>query len=789
MLKNDLKIAFRNLLKHKGYTFINVTGLAVGMACCFLILLYVQDEMSYDKFHDNAKQIYRVTREFGSSGSVEPAANTSYPIAPAFKVEFPEVVDVVRFRRRFRPVIRYKDKRFWEEGFCLTDSTFLDVFTFPMVKGNPGTALREPNSVVLTEETARRYFGDEDPMGKVLLYNHDIEFKVTGVLRNLPQNTHFKFDFIAPIESLDGPWERWTTFVRNYTYLVLTEGYDPAELESKFPALIDKYVGKELSARGYTFKLHLQRLTDIHLRSHLSSEIKPNSDIAYVYLFSAIAFFILLIACINFMNLSTARSARRAKEVGLRKVIGAHRLQIIQQFLGESIILSLIAFLLAIGSVELLLPGFNALSGKELVFHGFDTLLLLGLIGIVLFVGIVAGGYPAFFLSAFQPVEVLKGGFISDSAGSRVRKSLVIFQFIISIALIVCPVIVYKQMDYIRKKDLGFDKEQIIVVPLGSQVRQRSEVIKSQWKQHPYVLNATSSLLVPTRSLWTWNVIPQGKQKAIETGTYMVDYDFIETYKMEIITGRNFAREFAMDAKEAFLINETAMLQFGWASPEIAIGKQLDWAGERKGNVIGVVRDFHVGSLHEKIDPVVFFINPDYNYLSVRILADDIGGTISYLENTWSEYLSHLPFEYFFLDERFDQLHRADKKVGAIFGSFSTLAVIIACLGLFGLASFTAEQRTKEIGIRKVLGATVANVTSLLSKDFIKLVLVANLIAWPVAWYAMNRWLQGFAYRIDVGWLPFALAGGLALIIALLTVSTQAIKAALANPVKSLRYE
>jgi putative ABC transport system permease protein len=790
MFKNEIKIALTSLRKYKAYSFINIAGLAVGMACCLLILMYVQDELSYDRFHTNTDRIFRVTAEFGPKDKPRSLANTPYPVAPALKAEFPEIFDAVRFRIRYRPIIQYQDKRFWEENFCLVDSTFLEFFSFSMISGNPKTALAEPNSVVITEETARRYFGEEDPIGKTLFFNHDTPFVVTGVIENLPQNTHLAFDSIAPIKSLDGPWNRWTTFVRNYTYIVLPENYDPKALESKLPAFLEKYVGNELAAEGYTFKLHLQPLMDIHLHSHLGSEIKPNSHIAYIYLFSSIAGFILLLACINFINMTTARSSSRAKEVGIRKTLGAQRLQLVKQFLGESVFFSLVALFIALILIEILLPTFNTLTDKNLVFQNIIHVpWLLVLAAIAIFAGVVAGSYPAWILSAFQPGQVLLEKVRTGSPNSRDRKILVAFQFIVSIALIVCTTIVYEQMRYVRTKSLGFDKEQVVVISLGSQVGQRAERLKNRWQQNLNVISATASLLVPTTSLWTWGVKPQNAEKSIEVGTYMVDYDFIETYKMDIIAGRSYSQSFPSDEQDAFLINETAMRQFGWETPEAALDKRLDWAGERKGKVIGVVRDFNVSSLHNKIDPVVLFIKPEYQYISVRIRSEEVQATLAFLKQTWFDYFSHLPFEYFFLDDRFDHLHRADERLGQVFGYFSLLAIFVAGLGLFGLASFTAEQRTKEIGVRKVLGASVSNVVALLSKDFVKIVLIANILAWPLAYFAMNRWLENFAYRTDIEWWVFALAGGLALVIALLTVSTQAIKAALANPVESLRYE
>lgn len=790
MLKSHLNIVFRNVLKARTFSFINIAGLAIGMACCLLILMFVRHELGYDRFHKKADRIYRVASQFGQKDRAYLRANTPYPLAPALKEEFPQLIDAVRFRKRFRPIIQYQDKRFWEENFCLVDSTFLDVFDFEMVRGNPKTALDKPNSLVITEETSRRYFAGEDPIGKTLLFNHDTPFIVTGVVENVPDNTHFSFDFLAPIKSLDGPWDDWTTFVRNYTYILVPENHDARSLEAGLPALIQKYIGSELSDQGQVFELQLQPLTDIHLYSHLASEIEQNGHIAYVYLFSSIAVFILLLACVNFINMTTAHSSVRAREVGVRKTLGAGRMQLVGQFLSESVVFSLIALAIALGLIELFLPTFSSLTGKDL---GAENVLhppwIFSLAALAILIGFAAGSYPAWLISASQPGRILSSQMKLGFSGSRTRQILVIFQFVVSITLIACTTIVYNQMHYIQTRDLGFNKEQVVVVPLGFQVGQRAERLKNIWLENPEVVSASASSFVPTTSLWTWDVLPENAEEAVQVGTYMVDFDFLEAYGMEIIAGRQFSRSYISDSQNAFLVNETAVRRFGWKSPEEALNKRLTWAGERQGVVVGVVRDFNVSSLHEKIEPVVFLIKPEYHYISVRLNTDDTQDAMAFLKATWSDFFSHLPFDYFFLDSRFDQLHRADKRLGQIFGYFSAIAIFVAGLGLFGLSSFTTVRRTKEIGIRKVLGASTANVMTLLTKDLTSFVLLANLLAWPVAWYAMHKWLQNFAYRVDIGVWAFIVAGGIALLIALITVSLQTVRAALADPVKSLRYE
>ncbi len=791
MFKNYLKVVLRNIAKHKGYTFINIAGLAIGLGCCILILLYIQVELSYDRFHQNADQIYRVVSEFGEKGSARLGANTSYPIAPNLKADFPEVLEAVRIRRAFKPIISYEDKIFREDRFFFADSTFLDFFAFPILKGDRKTVLRQPNSLVITEETARRFFGDEEAIGKTFTYDNLFEFRVDAVIHNLPENTHIEFDFLAPIQNLGArSLGRWTTFTQNYTYIRVPKNYAPEDLEAKLPGFTDKHVGDSI-LQGSIFNLGLQPLTDIHLHSHLKNEIKPNGDIAYVQLLSAIAFFILIIACINFMNLATARSVNRAKEVCIRKVAGAQRGQLIKQFLGETILISLISFLLSLFLIELLLPTFNNLINRELdIRFLIDPLVLLGLVIIVLITGMIAGSYPALFLSKFQPTEALKTKGSTRSPAVRMRQGLVVFQFAISIVLIVCASVVYDQMDYMMEKDLGFDKQQVLVVPIDQKTGRQSEVIKREFKKNLNVLNATASMLIPTKRLWTWGIKRETAEKGITIGTYMIDFDFLETYGMEIIAGRNFSKTILTDSTESFLLNEAAVLQLGWATPQQALGQQLNWGnGRRTGSVVGIVKDFHVVSLQERIEPIVFFINPDYYYLSIKIRADEIQNTLSYIGKSLAKITPYLPFEYFFIDENFDRLHRANERLAQTFGAFSFIAISIACLGLFGLVAFTAEQRTKEIGVRKVLGASIPGIVVLLSKDFAKLIVWALVISAPIAYFAMSDWLQRFAYRIEISWWVFALAGGLALGIALLTVSTQAIRAALANPVESLRYE
>ena len=802
MLKNYLKIAFRILRRYRAYSFINIVGLAIGMACCLLILAYVRHELSYDRYHKNASQIYRVVEELDLAGKKTHMAITPAPFAPAMDNDLEEVVHAVRFMSSRnigdKVLVSFRDSHFYEDSWFYADDTVFEVFTFPLVKGDPKTALKEPLSVVVTEEAARKYFGDEDPLGKVLTVSdkyNQYDFLVTGVLKNIPPHSHFRFDFLASFITLETHYRfnlpNWFNHAY-YTYLLLESGCNPKELEKKFPALVEKYTGK---VGASVLKPHLQPLTSIHLHSHLRSEIEANSDIVYVYVFSATAFFILLIACINFMNLATARYACRTREVGVRKVVGARRAQLIKQFLGESILFSLLALPFSILFVELLLPVFSSLIGKKLVFNYFSNwLVLIGLLGVTILVGCLSGIYPALFLSAFEPVKVLKGTVFSGSRGVYLRKGLIVFQFAISIILMVSTAVIMNQVDYLRTKKLGFQKEQVLVLPLRSkETRVRYELLKNEFLKNPRIMKVTMSSGLPGRIPHYWVInaelteeLVDVKKKVMSAWVLMVDHDFIKTMGMELVEGRDFSRDFVTDEKETVIINEQAAKEFGWTSP---LGMKVK-TENMDGYVIGVVKDFHFKPLYQLIEPIVIYIKPSFfEYASLRISPVDIPSTLADLKDKWRELAPNQPFEYFFLDSDFDSIYRSEERVGKLTASSTLLAIFIACLGLFGLASFTAEQRTKEIGIRKVLGASIPGIVSLLTREFTKWVVVANVFAWPVSYYVMQRWLQNFAYRINVGFLNFLLAAAMTLAVALFAVSYQAIKAALANPVEALRYE
>ena len=791
MLKNYLKIALRNLRKHRGYAFINVTGLAVGIACCALIALFVRDELSYDRYHEQADQIYRLALDIDLSDDVLRLARSSPPMAPALLDAFPEIIEAVRLRSMGRLLVNREDHRFYEERFYFADANVFDVFTMPLLQGNPQTALQTPFSVVLTEEAARRYFGAADPIGQTVRLANQVDLTVTGVLAPIPSQSHFRPDFLASFASLQSfrgtNLERWG-WLGTLTYLLLPEGYDPASLEAKLPAWIDTHRG---DGQSDTWHFYLQPVTAIHLNSELTGELGPNSDIRYTYLLGLLGLFILLIACINYMNLATARATQRAKEVGMRKVLGAHRHQLLRQFLGESMFFAVLALFLALALADLLLPLFNTQTAKDLTLSLHDRLFaLLALLGIGLVVGLGAGSYPALFLTRFQPVETLKGHVRTRSTGIRLRQGLVATQFTLSILLIIGTLTVSHQQAYMQNKELGFNQEQVVVIPMQDETTPaRYAAIKQALLQHPSVISTTVASSLPGRGHDELTFRPEGltDDENPALAIFFADHDFVETLDIKVIEGRDFSQDFATDTS-AFLVNEAAVKRLGWDNP---LGKYIgDDSGAPIGTVVGVVQDFHFESLHAEIAPLLLQIAPaSAREIAVRVRPENLSEMLAFLEQQWHVFEPTYPFQYSFLDDDFDQLYRAEQRLGRIFGYASFLAILIACLGLFGLAAFTAQQRTKEIGIRKVLGASFARIVLLLSKDFAKLVLVAFALATPLAYFAMRRWLDSFAYRIEISWGIFLIAGLMALLVALLTVGYQSIRAALADPVESLRYE
>ncbi len=793
MFKNYLTIAVRNLLKHKGHSFINITGLAVGMACAMIILFWVQDELSYDRFHENAPNIYRVVVEWKENSTKW--AKTPGLLAAALKEEIPEIVNTARVHKRPRVSMRYGEKAFYEENKFRADPELFEMFDFPFVKGS-----REnwTQGILITESMARKYFGDEEPLGKTLNVNNWFDIPVTGVIRDVPRNSYMQFDCLIQLESLKTFWPggfNWGNFAHE-TFVQLQKDADLEAVSSKITNLL---FGKYPPIAPYINKIYLQPLTEVYLTTGIGGGQFVNSDRKYIYIFSATAFFVLLIACINFMNLSTARSLTRAKEVGLRKVIGSSRGQLMKQFLGESILLAFVAAVLAMFLVELLMPLFNQVAGKNLRLEYFDVNLLVGLTALTLITGFIAGSYPAIYLSSFKPAAILKGAVFSSfeksSQRAGVRRALVVMQFALSIMLIAGAIVINRQLDFMAHKKLGFDKDNVVYVPAKANFGAQYQSVKQELLQRPEIVSVAANGCLPTTTINTSQVFWEGKPPSLDfpIETIAIDHDYFELLGMEMSEGRSFSREHATDALSAFIINEEAAKTMGMQSP---VGKEIQ-VGQMKGKIIGVAKDAYFKSLRQKIEPQIFHVLTNYNseladlfgVVMIKIRGNSIPDALASIESVWKSVNSNYPFEFHFLDETYDSLYNKEKQTSTLFNYFTVLAIAISCLGLFGLAAFVAENRTKEIGIRKVLGATASNVVAMLSADFAKPVLLANVISWPIAYFAMNKWLQDFAYRIDVTWWMFAVAGCLALFIALITVSAQAVKAALANPVEALRYE
>lgn len=803
MFKNYLNTVLRGIWKHKILSGINIFGLATGITCCLLILLYVQFEYSFDRYHENQDRIHRITLNAVLAGNELNIAATPYPMAAVLENEFPEVEHAVRIQRFFQDALVSVDDLSYQEGeMFLADPSFFDIFTFPLLAGNAETALLEPNTIVVTESMANKYFPGSEALGKTLTVNNETDYLITGVIADIPANSHFHPDFIISFTS--DPNHDSPIWLNNNmrTYVLVRPGTSEANFLEKLQELIPKYIApqieqvlggtlEEFLATGGRYNYGLQALTDIHLFSDLDGEIEPGGSATYVYTFQAIAVFILLLACINFMNLSTARSSNRAKEIGVRKVLGAYQGQLVGQFLIESILISLLALLIALPLVALLLPPFSAVMDREMSASVlFSPSSLSYLVAGAIFVGTLSGSYPAFFLSKFHPQEVLKGKLSSGGKNSWLRGSLVVFQFVISITLVASTLIVYTQLDYLRSKPLGFEKEQLLIIHRAGGLGEQLESFKTQIAQQANIESVTSAADVPG-DLSGQNVyLIEGRPAADShiLSTIGVNYDFIETMGMEIVSGRGFSREFPSDGS-ALLINETAAREMALEQPTETTLIAPNPEGNVSGPVIGVVKDFHWESLHQEIRPMVIRVSSFPGYILVRIQADNVPQTIATLEDTWSTMTGGEPFEYTFADEDFDNFHQQDQRLGEIFIGFSALAILIACLGLYGLASFTTEQRTKEIGVRKTLGATVSNIVLLMSRESIVLVFAALVIAVPIAYLTMNTWLQMFSYRASISSVSFIASGILALIIAFLTVSSQSVRTALKNPTLTLRDE
>jgi putative ABC transport system permease protein len=809
MIRNYFKTAFRNLLRYKFISFINLFGLSVGLTCCLLILTYILNELSYDRYNKNANNIYRVERTFlnpeTGTLSLELGA-VAPPFAPLLENDFKEIKKITRFLDAGTTALRYEDKRFNEQQVYFADENLFDVFDVSVTRGNPSKALNDPYSIMLTEDVAKKYFGKEDPINKVIRLDNQFNLKVTGIYKPFPSNAHIHPAIMVSFNTLKdtaiyGEENLRTNWGNNsfYTYLLLPPGYNPKKLEAQFPAFLNRHVtddGDGKFKQSDWTSLSLRKLTDIHLYSHKDSEIEENGDIKRVYIFSAIALFILLIACINYMNLSTARSALRAKEIGVRKVIGAGKPELIAQFLSESILICWMATVLAFLLTLLVLPGLNKISDQSLSLNILSKWqIILPLVLVPFIIGTLSGIYPAIFLSSFKPVKVLKGILKVGENSFSFRKVLVVTQFSISIILIISTAIVFQQLRYMQNKSLGLNKEHIVNFNNNAGLNNSWESFKTALLANPNIKEVGRSSRIPSGRLLDANgsKINHGDSLAptkADIKFVRADEGFIPTYGMKMVAGRNFSKEYGMDTS-SFLINEAAVKALGLKSNEDAVGKQFTY-GDRTGQLIGVVNDFHFESLHQRILPIVLFTSATpngYGRISIKISENNIPAALAHIENTWKKFLPETPYDYTFLDERFEDLYKAEQQQGSIFTIFSFIAIFIACLGLFGLSAFTITQRIKEIGIRKVLGASVGNIVQLVSKDFLLLVLIAALIAFPVAWYAMHNWLEDFAYRINIPWWLFIAAGILAAIIAFATISIQAVKAAVANPVKSLRTE
>ena len=810
MFRNFLTAAFRNLRKHKFYSFINILGLSIGLTSFILISLYVKDELSYDLFHPDVNQMYRMDFTGSINGNDFVTALASVPTAATMLEEYPEVTEAVRLRQQGERILKIKDSEqsFKVEDVTFADANFFEFFNFTLIAGDVKTVLERPNTIAISESVAKKIFGNSNPIGQELLISNEHDYEVTGVYADMPPQSHFHFDIILAMEGLEEAKSQfWLSFNFN-TYIKLSEGSNPGILEAKFPALIEKYIGpeveqfmgatmEEFAEAGNVAGFSLFPVKDIHLYSDKLGDLEPNGDINYVYIFSAIAGFILLLACINFMNLATARSASRAKEVGVRKTMGAYKSHLIKQFLSEAIMICLVSFLIALALSAIALPAFEELSNKTLYLADlFSPFFVVTMSGIMLLVGLLAGSYPAFYLSAFKPVDVLKGKLTLGMKSGGIRSILVVLQFTVSIIMIVGTAIVFDQLAFIQNKKLGFNKDQVIMIDDAWLLGDKISAYKTEALRDTKVLSGTVATFLPVNTTNNNNLWFKGQSAGSGEShvlhNYRIDEDYIETLGMEMTLGRSFSREFPNDTTK-ILINEVAAGQLGFENP---IGQFMSTYGGSQENptsdvfqIVGVVKNFHYQSLRDRIDPLIFMLDDARGYISFRIKTEDISSTIAHLRSTWDEFSAGQPFEYTFLDQEFNLLYENEEQISEIFGVFAFLSIFIACLGLYALAAFTAEQRTKEIGIRKVLGATIMSIITLLSKEFSRLVIISFILAVPVAYYFMSQWLADFEYRTVVKWQTFIIAGVVAFLVASLTMGSQSYQAARVNPARSLKDE
>jgi putative ABC transport system permease protein len=814
MIRNYLKVAFRNLWKSKGFSAINIIGLAAGLGVCLLIVLYVLDERSYDRYNVNADRIYRLDADLYFNNTQFTAAVAPRPMAQTLVHDYPDFIAMVRFNNFGDVMVKKGNNWIQDHRSVYVDSTFFNVFTVPMIAGDPNTALNEPHSLVINETTAKKYFNSTDVVGKTLeLEDHRI-CKITGVIQDIPIQSHFHFNFLRPLRDGYNQNDQNDWLSNNYeSYVLVRPGVSRETLQDQLNRTVNSNMGRQLQQavhaslsdlekQGSHFRYVLMPLTDIHLHSNKSAEFEPNGNINYVYIFSFIAILIMVIACVNFMNLSTARSANRAKEVGIRKVAGSTKTSLIFQFLTESVLISFISAILALGLALLLMPMFNNLAGKEL--HAgmlFSGRILSILLSLVILVGCLAGSYPAFYLSSFQPIKVLKGSVASGFKGSLLRNILVVGQFWISICLIIGTLVIYRQLDFIRSRQVGFDRDQVLLIKNAYTAGDPILNFRKELKQIAGIKDATLTGDIPSegntfsQNGWFRDVSMDAKGVVVMTNMF-VDEDYVPTLGMQMVKGRNFdPKDFTTDSL-GVIVNEATVELLGWKDPLNQKIYRPDFRKSTPSNlvpeefhVVGVVKDFNYNSMHEKVLPMIMQLSDSRGMLAIRFQGGNIPSLLHQVEDRWNKMANGVPFAYTFMDNDFNQLYRADRQTGQVFITFAVFAILIACLGLFGLVTYAAEQRTKEIGIRKVLGASTGGLMTLLSRDFVKLVLIASLIAFPVAWWAMNQWLESFAYRVGISWWIFVVAGMAAILIALLTVTTQTIRAALANPVRSLRSE
>lgn len=797
MLKNLFKIAIRFIAKDKTYSAINIIGLTIGITCSLFLLMYILNETSYDKYHENADRIYRIVSNIKEPDNAFTWAVAQIPLADELKDNYPEVENAVRFFGTNRTLYKNEDKQFFEEDFYLVDSTVFGMFTYTVLAGDVNTMLDAPFSMVMTESIAKKYFGDELPLGKSIQNQQGEEFKITGVIGDVPLNSHFRFDALIskstrPDYTTNTNWGNFGVF----TYIMLPAGYDLGKMYDAFDKILKEKVNTIFEPVGITVNYELQKITDIHLHSKIQDEAESGGDISYIYIFSAVAAFMLIIACINYMNLATARSANRAKEVGIRKVMGSQRRQLIYQFITESVVLALVALVLSLILIYALLPAFNEMANKQLPFSEIARpVIFLSLFAIVFFVGIVGGSYPAFYLSGFNPVTVLKGKLAAKGGNVFFRKSLVVLQFAISVFMLISTLIVFNQLNYMRNKDLGFDKSRVVRMGLTRETIGNAGVLMERLKQLPDIENVGRANSSPGQGIGKLLMkVEDNEGKLADRGVdlFSADYDFIPTMGMQIVEGRNFSREVQSDTTFAVLVNEAMVKRMAWDEP---IGKRFSFGGGPAGpterKVIGVIKDYHQNSLYDAIEPLMITRGDRLRFVFAKTKGGDVRQSLASIENVWKQVFPNNPFEYNFLDQDFDSQYKADEKRSTIFTVFSSLTIVIACLGLLGLAAFTTEQRSKEIGIRKVIGASTGGLVTLVSKEFFVLVGIGLVLAFPVAWYFTDTWLQNFAYRIELKeqWPTFMVSAVLAFLITMVTVGYHVIRTAVANPVNSLRDE